>query len=329
MALRPFKLPTDIDIMLDLIPRTFNYPENPEWNVQDDEMESMIDSMRGARRLWPVIRLVQLVAPPMRDIMRGYVWEEDDQPVGLTNVLRQGATDLWYIGNVSVLPEYRRRGIARKLVQASVDYARERKAKSITLDVVAGNLPAYTLYENLGFETYSGTAQMAREMDAPLPPEIALPDGYTVEPLPLGSWRERYELAQRITPDIVTKFMPVEEGRFRQPAILRVLAPLLFRAMGARPYNFAARRDGQVVAVGGYFARTRKGGINQVSLTLDPAHADLGPALLSKFLRDVTALSPGRRVEMSATGWQQPVIEAALAAGFEKHYESHTMGILM
>jgi len=328
MSLRPFDLPADISLMVDLIPPSFQYPENPEWSLQADEADGMVDSMKGIRRVWPVIRLVQLVSPPMRDVLRGYVWEEDGKPVGLTNVLRMGATDSWMIANVSVLPEYRRRGIARKLVEASMAYARSRGARTIVLDVIAGNVPAYTLYEKLGFERYSGQVNLSHEGAAPAE-RLPLPEGYEIAPSSTFNWRPRYDLALRTTPDVEQKYVPVEKGRYRQPSFLRPLFPVLTKAQGMVPLRFDVRRNGQIVAIAGGNVRTRPGGVNRLSISLDPAHGVLAAPLVNFVLREIEHLSPGRRVESDARLWAGDLIAAAEAAGFKKLSEFHSMGIIV
>lgn len=328
MPLRPFKLPADLDVVIDLIPPSFQYPENPEWNIQQDEVSSFGDSMRAIKRLWPVFRLIALVYPPLRDALRGYIWEEDGKPVGLTNVIRMGATDRWIIGNVAVLPEYRRRGIARKLVEASVQFAKDRKAKSIILDVVAGNVPAYTLYEALGFEHYADNVNLSYDGDGAVeaPP---LPDGYALELLPPFTWRPRYELARRVTPAAEQKYLPVEEGRFRQPWAMRALAPLFFRATGSQPYGLLVRQGGEVVATGQYNVRKRQGGLNHMGMTLDPAHGEIAPSLVRYMIGEVHRLSPGRRIECEVHQWMEPVIAAALDAGFKELSKYNSMGMIV
>jgi ribosomal protein S18 acetylase RimI-like enzyme len=332
MPLRPFALPADLGVMMDLIPPSFQYPDHPEWGVQDDEMESMVDTMRGIRRMWPLVRLIMLVHAPMRDIMRGYIWEEDGQPVGLCNVIRDGGTDVWYIGNVAVLPAYRRRGIARQLVQACLDYARERGAQAISLDVIDANLPAYELYKALGFEHYAGQVELDYEAeDADLPPKELLPDGYTIEDLSLRAWQTHYELAQRITPGAVQRFQPVQEGSFRFPAIKVLLAPLIFQALGWHPYQRVVRAtaSGQVVAAIRAMVRRRAGGVNQLDLRLDLAHDHLAPGLFNHARRAIMARSPGRRIVAHIRDWQEPLIAAGLEAGFTCKVRMHTLGILM
>lgn len=50
-----------------------------------------------------------------------------------------------------VHPELRRSGAAAALVKAVLDWAEERGAKSVRLDVIDGNEPATKLYEKCGF----------------------------------------------------------------------------------------------------------------------------------------------------------------------------------
>lgn len=53
--------------------------------------------------------------------------------------------------NVAVNPNYRRRGIARRLVEGLVQALSDRQVYSLTLEVRASNEPAKALYEQLGF----------------------------------------------------------------------------------------------------------------------------------------------------------------------------------
>ena len=55
------------------------------------------------------------------------------------------------ISNVAVMPAFRGRGIARNLLEAAIENARQQGVKDFTLEVRAGNLPALHLYESLGF----------------------------------------------------------------------------------------------------------------------------------------------------------------------------------
>lgn len=78
-----------------------------------------------------------------------YVYEQDGRILGYCNLrLLAGEGE---VQRIAVLPEYRRLGLARKMMAAMVDYARENMAVSISLEVRESNLSARKLYETYGF----------------------------------------------------------------------------------------------------------------------------------------------------------------------------------
>jgi len=56
------------------------------------------------------------------------------------------------IADLAVLSQYRRRGIARKLIEAAENFARRQGAEFITLGVLAANTRARKLYLSSGYE---------------------------------------------------------------------------------------------------------------------------------------------------------------------------------
>jgi len=65
---------------------------------------------------------------------------------GLQVVLDEGN-----ILNVAVKPEYRRRGVAKRLLQVFLDFAQANRLAFLTLEVRASNYSAIALYGSLGF----------------------------------------------------------------------------------------------------------------------------------------------------------------------------------
>jgi GNAT superfamily N-acetyltransferase len=328
MTMRPIKLPADLVPLGDMIVDSFQYPENEQWSIQTDEMEQITDAIQGLRRMWPLIRLIQVFSPPLRDIMRGYLWEEDGQVVGTSMLQRLGTTDAWIITTVGVLPAYRRRGIARRLLEAALDLIRERGGERAILAVIEGNLPAYELYQSLGFEHYADQLdfQLAPQES---PPRPVLPPGYSQSPLARFDWQPRYELDRRITPASLLEYEPMEAARFRQPAMMRLLLPVMMVAQGQRQEEFVVRTagDGQVVARGGVTVPTRGKGPNALYARLDPAHGVLAPYLVAYLLHRAVILSPDRRFEFPVLRWMEPVVAAAGDAGFELRMAYCRMGL--
>jgi len=57
------------------------------------------------------------------------------------------------VDDVFVLPEWRRRGIAKRLVGEGIKYLREQGLEEVRLDVVQSNEPAISLYRSMGYVT--------------------------------------------------------------------------------------------------------------------------------------------------------------------------------
>ena len=55
--------------------------------------------------------------------------------------------------NMCVVPEYRRRGLGRRIMLRLPDVARQRRCKRAWLEVRPNNRPAILLYRKLGFRT--------------------------------------------------------------------------------------------------------------------------------------------------------------------------------
>ena len=323
-SIRPFKIPQDLAIMLSLIENGFKYPENPDWNMQDDEKQSMLDSVNSIRSIWPLIRFLQIFVPFLRDLMHGFIYEEDDKPAGLVNFGRQRNIPEWFIGNVTVLPEYRRRGIARRLVEASLTELRKRKARLASLEVITENVPAYRLYEKLGFTAYSSSSDYDIQLDEPIP-GISADNSVIHEKLGFHDWKTRMEFVQRITPEDIQRYEPVRKERFKSSIVVHVLAPLIQLLSGSKSEQFAIFKDDKTVAVGTYTYRTKTGGVNNARIQVDPAHPELASAALNHVLSSVQRNSPGRRLEIHLKHWQPALLQAAEDAGCTKRYTFHQM----
>lgn len=329
MSLRPFRGPDDIAVILPLIQSAFQYPENESWSIQEDKIQSLADEFRMLRSLWPLMRVFGLFLPVLRDIMLGFIWEEDGKPVGMVNLSPKGLNQFtWVIGNVAVLPEYRRRGIARKLVTAAIDMAQVKQVNTVTLEVISDNHPAVKLYESLGFQIYGGEVQMERQPDATLPDSPKTLSTFNLQQYKPKDWRDRLYLAKRITPGSVQQFAPITENDFRRPPLLRPLRFLVMRFGGSTRQTYVVydNQNDSPVAEAWFSARKREGGINEMGLKVDQSHPGLAEALTAGILHEVVNLSPGRRTEMFLPDWQDQTIEAARKVGFTVRCEGYLMG---
>lgn len=109
------------------------------------------------------------------DLGRSRVALEGDERLGIANLAVRG--DRSWIGGIGVVPEARRRGIARALMEAVLAEA----PPVVTLEVIEQNEPAIGLYRSLGFEHARFLEVWSLAGDAAPAAEVR-----TVEPRPLG-----------------------------------------------------------------------------------------------------------------------------------------------
>lgn len=74
---------------------------------------------------------------------------EDDKIVGFISA--DYVLDECTIFNIGVLPEHRRKGLGKLLIDELISEAKKRDFAFITLEVRSENIPAYKLYEKAGF----------------------------------------------------------------------------------------------------------------------------------------------------------------------------------
>lgn len=67
------------------------------------------------------------------------------------------ATRTWILNDLLVLPEARRRGVARALLTAAADFARADGALRLELETDHDNATAQALYRGMGWTPYDGT----------------------------------------------------------------------------------------------------------------------------------------------------------------------------
>jgi ribosomal-protein-alanine N-acetyltransferase len=84
-------------------------------------------------------------------ICLGAVDVEKEEIVGYLIISRY--VDAWHVMNIAVAPEYRRRGIARSLMERLFEVTARDARRGYTLEVRVSNEAAIRLYEELGFKT--------------------------------------------------------------------------------------------------------------------------------------------------------------------------------
>jgi len=251
-GLRPFNPLRDIRPMIELIELSFAEDLDPQSRQMLNEMRTL--SRVGGPLLW----LLSKTSPTLRDLFSGYVWLEEGRMVGNITVHRRDKGKRgWFISNLAVHPDHRRRGIAHRLMSEGMELARKRGAQRVSLEVRAGNLAAQKLYEKLGFTRVDSVSKMRLEKVCGV--SLAPSGEYEIEAVKSQEWRRLYQLAEDARSPEAKEILPVREKDYRSSFAQRVVASIGDLLRGQEVYRWAAQRDDRFLALltvrtGGAFA---------------------------------------------------------------------------
>lgn len=124
----------------------------------DSGGRSAVSEMKVISHLGPLVWFLALIDRYVAGLGSGFVWRINGKVVGNVSLYRAGSHPRlgpgWMIANVGVYPDFRRRGIALALMDATIERARKQGGNWITLEVEADNTGAQGLYERLGFQRH-------------------------------------------------------------------------------------------------------------------------------------------------------------------------------
>jgi ribosomal protein S18 acetylase RimI-like enzyme len=165
----------------------------------DSTSRQMIQGMQRLGRLgWLGWLIGKLILPPAA-YAPGFVWRADGMVVGNASLMPVDRTARRYvIANVAVHPDYRRKGIARSLVQACLERCHENHARELLLQVERENHAAQVLYASLGFKVITTRTKWVRPNSLGIHLEMG---GVAVRGRSPAEWRQQYDMAQRLYPE--------------------------------------------------------------------------------------------------------------------------------
>jgi len=99
------------------------------------------------------------VDPMTNRLRNGFVWEDNGRLAGNLTILRYPTSGRFLIVNVAVHPNWRRRGIAQKLMLAAMNLAKAEGQTAVLLQVDKSNDGAQALYQQMNFETVGHMAR--------------------------------------------------------------------------------------------------------------------------------------------------------------------------
>lgn len=180
--------------------------------------QSLIRELRILSRSGPFLWLLAGLDRAVQGLINGYVWAIDEQIVGNVSMYPSPVDDSWIIANVAVHPVYRRRGIARELMEAALQDAERRRVKKLYLQVAANNDGAHRLYEQLGFKALRTFTRWRRR------PYLGMPEPLVQMPRihfrSRGEWQAQLQLAELVRPNSrggIGWLQPTRASFFRKP----------------------------------------------------------------------------------------------------------------
>ncbi|MCJ7621478.1 MAG: GNAT family N-acetyltransferase [Anaerolineae bacterium] len=263
-GLRPFNPLLDLHPTTELIELAFG-------DALDPLSREALREMRALAWLFgPLFWLLSAMRMPLADTYGGFVWMEKGRIVGNVTVHRRYSEKKgWFISNLAVHPEYRRRGIARGLVSAGVQMAQQKGARRISLEVRADNFAARRLYQELGFTEVDSVSSL--KLDPVVTPSPVPLEGYTIEIVKPAQWKELLRLAEEALSPEAREMIPLSE-EFLQPSLVRRLVSSIGDFLNGRTtMRLAASKQGEFAAVvtlrtGGFL------GAHSLTLMVHPAH---------------------------------------------------------
>lgn len=318
-GVRPLDPRRDLPQVADLIEEAFAGELDPGG-------QAALRELRLAGRLGGWMAPAHLLGGEWPENFGGFVWvEEDGRVVGNVTVQRSdNFARRWQIANVAVASAYRRRGIARALMETALEHVRAQGGTWVLLQVRADNIAARGLYERLGFDAIAGTCEMFR----PRAGREAIPttpdEGPPLAPLTADEWREVYELATIALPAMALWWQPLRPHRF-QIAVEQRIGEWLGHLIGwSRTWRLGWREQGQLRIALSVRAE-RWHGPHRLEVWVHPAYRGRWEAgLIGQALRRL-ATYPSRAIFAQTDTDNQPLIEALQAAGFQARRTLITM----
>lgn len=268
-GMRPINLSTDLASLAELLEICFG-------GTMDEAGRATIRELRALSRAGSLATWINRFDRLLGGLQQGFVWLDDGRLIGNTTVtpanyprsMGRGAL----IANVAVHPDYRRRGLARMLMEASLDLLRAQGNRFAVLQVDADNDGAQHLYEGLGFRAERTFTRWQRSSHQRTPNRLL-----RMPPMSLRQaheWRAEYDLAEVVRPNKrggMGWLRPTHPSLFRMPPLKAFL------------YGFMGRTDESMIIYRNPEQRERDGIIGAARLQMVFGGADRLDLLVHPF----------------------------------------------
>jgi ribosomal protein S18 acetylase RimI-like enzyme len=209
-------------------------------------------------------------------------------------------------------PDYRRRGIATRLMTRALEYVRQRRKVRAVLGVLSTNVPAMDMYVKLGFRAFENSICFVGETGSFVAPEDV--DGVVIRPLRNDDLDEVYTLVVASEDPVRLKMYDFRKSNLKTPFLAR-----FFRT--SKETKFVAAYNGRIVGYAevSYTTPNEVGRIGFVHANIEGKKLGVEKLLIDAARREVENGGVNRfRIIVPST--QQELVETVKALGFKKAF---------
>jgi ribosomal protein S18 acetylase RimI-like enzyme len=303
-GVRRARFPQDIPQITELVELCFN-------EVLDYPSRRMLRDVRAVARMGPAAwRFARWVgAIKSAEWLLASIWQEQGRiAANATLTRRAGEADAWLISNVAVHPNFRRRGIARILVEHALGEIRSQGGRNVYLQVDAANESAVRIYRELEFAEIGRRTAWLRAGGERRPARTdAAGVSCRVDERRSSEWTEEYALWREISPAGTAWNTPLAEQSFR-PSVWKWIERTV---EGETERHFLARYGGRVEAA--LSAYSRLSGWEGVLIQREGSGGKVEQELLDAAWK---AFSPEQSVLLETV--PEASVESLVKLGFQK-----------
>ena len=197
-GIRPVNIQTDLAPLADLIELAFR-------ETMDESGRAAIREMRYMSKLGFGLKILPRLNDLVLGISQGYVAIVDGKLVGNVSLYpaswRREIGKAWMFANVSTHPDYRKQGIARDLMDRSMEFIHSKGATHAILQVDYDNKHAIHLYESLEFVRERAFTKWVRTALVSAPARSDELDDIFFTQARRSDWKQEYTLIEATRPN--------------------------------------------------------------------------------------------------------------------------------
>jgi len=324
LEMRPWDFEADHEGVIKLLDIVFE----KELESKGLDVKVVFDEFKSIR---PLLSFLGIFSKKYKHSMDGFVFENEEGVI-VASVNIGYSIYHWEVAMVATHPDYRRRGLARKLVTAAIQHVKELGGELCVLEVLDENEPAYSLYRSLGFIHFDSlTRQKLGYCKLSEIPLVTLPEEYEIRNCDRSkkSNQARYDLDQRVSPKDVQDFHPVDKSKYFKPLLIRMIRPIAMRIIKTKYLSWLIHHGDDIVGHVSVSPSREEGTPHRIEMMIDPEHSRiLSEPLLThclETLRQNTSIEENILVEFRSS--EAPQLETTRRYEFVDIETLHILGL--